>query len=68
LRRRPQIIFPHLIVQKLRDAVLTLSCNAGIKREIDQQPIRMPTIVSLVPYGIGCALVPQSVSNLMAPA
>ena len=40
---------------------------AGITPLIGQQAIQMQTIVSLVSAGMGIALVPQSVSNLMRP-
>jgi DNA-binding transcriptional LysR family regulator len=40
---------------------------AGITPEIGQEAIQMQTIVSLVSAGMGIALVPQSVSNLMRP-
>jgi DNA-binding transcriptional LysR family regulator len=40
---------------------------AGITPQIGQEAIQMQTIVSLVSAGMGMALVPQSVSNLMRP-
>jgi DNA-binding transcriptional LysR family regulator len=67
LPRLPLIIFPRAIAPKLYDAILTVFGNAGITPEIGQQAIQMQTIVSLVSAGMGLALVPQSVSNLMRP-
>jgi DNA-binding transcriptional LysR family regulator len=61
----PLIIFPRAIAPALYDAILALLRAAGIKPEIGQQAIQMQTIVSLVSAGMGFALVPQSVSNLM---
>ena len=40
---------------------------AGVLPTIGQEAIQMQTIVSLVSGGMGLALVPQSVSNLMRP-
>ena len=40
---------------------------AGVTPDIGQEAIQMQTIVSLVSAGMGIALVPQSVSNLMRP-
>jgi DNA-binding transcriptional LysR family regulator len=67
LPRLPLIIFPRAIAPKLYDAILAVFGNAGITPEIGQQAIQMQTIVSLVSAGMGLALVPQSVSNLMRP-
>lgn len=63
----PLIIFPRAIAPALYDAVLSVFGAAGITPEIGQQAIQMQTIVSLVSAGMGLALVPQSVSNLMRP-
>jgi DNA-binding transcriptional LysR family regulator len=63
----PLIIFPRAIAPALYDSILTLFSAAGITPEIGQQAIQMQTIVSLVSAGMGYALVPQSVSNLMRP-
>ncbi|HJU99018.1 MAG TPA: LysR family transcriptional regulator [Burkholderiaceae bacterium] len=63
----PLIIFPRAIAPALYDAVLAVFGAAGITPEIGQQAIQMQTIVSLVSAGMGLALVPQSVSNLMRP-
>jgi DNA-binding transcriptional LysR family regulator len=51
----------------LHDAILSCFREAGITPAIGQQAIQMQTIVSLVSAGMGLALVPQSVSNLMRP-
>jgi DNA-binding transcriptional LysR family regulator len=67
LPRLPLIIFPRLIAPALHDAILACFRAAGITPEIGQQAIQMQTIVSLVSAGMGLALVPQSVSNLMRP-
>ena len=63
----PLIIFPRPIAPSLHDAILACFRAAGITPEIGQQAIQMQTIVSLVSAGMGLALVPQSVSNLMRP-
>jgi DNA-binding transcriptional LysR family regulator len=63
----PLIIFPRPIAPALHDAILACFRSAGITPEIGQQAIQMQTIVSLVSAGMGLALVPQSVSNLMRP-
>ena len=63
----PLIIFPRAIAPALHDAILAVFGVAGITPEIGQQAIQMQTIVSLVSAGMGIALVPQSVSNLMRP-
>jgi DNA-binding transcriptional LysR family regulator len=63
----PLIIFPRAISPALYDAILSVFREAGITPEIGQQAIQMQTIVSLVSAGMGMALVPQSVSNLMRP-
>jgi DNA-binding transcriptional LysR family regulator len=61
----PLIIFPRAISPALHDAILSVFREAGITPQIGQEAIQMQTIVSLVSAGIGMALVPQSVSNLM---
>ncbi|WP_198117609.1 LysR family transcriptional regulator [Massilia rhizosphaerae] len=63
----PLIIFPREISPALHDAILSCFRGAGITPAIGQQAIQMQTIVSLVSAGMGLALVPQSVSNLMRP-
>ncbi|MDL2354679.1 MAG: LysR family transcriptional regulator [Pseudomonadota bacterium] len=63
----PLIIFPRPIAPALHDAILACFRGAGVTPEIGQQAIQMQTIVSLVSAGMGMALVPQSVSNLMRP-
>ncbi|MGK5024486.1 LysR family transcriptional regulator [Janthinobacterium sp. RB2R34] len=63
----PLIIFPRAISPALHDAILGVFRAAGIAPLIGQQAIQMQTIVSLVSAGMGIALVPQSVSNLMRP-
>ena len=63
----PLIIFPREISPALHDAILSVFRQAGITPETGQQAIQMQTIVSLVSAGMGMALVPQSVSNLMRP-
>ncbi|MFL6656574.1 MAG: LysR family transcriptional regulator [Massilia sp.] len=65
--RLPLIIFPRPIAPALHDAILSCFRDAGITPEIGQQAIQMQTIVGLVSAGMGLALVPQSVSNLMRP-
>ena len=67
LPRLPLIIFPRAISPALYDAILSVFRDAGVTPEIGQQAIQMQTIVSLVSAGMGMALVPQSVSNLMRP-
>ncbi|WP_093553641.1 LysR family transcriptional regulator [Pseudoduganella namucuonensis] len=63
----PLIIFPRAISPALYDAILGVFRAAGVTPEIGQEAIQMQTIVSLVSAGMGLALVPQSVSNLMRP-
>ena len=63
----PLIIFPRPIAPSLHDAILACFRGAGLTPEIGQQAIQMQTIVGLVSAGMGLALVPQSVSNLMRP-
>lgn len=63
----PLIIFPRPIAPALHDAILACFRAAGITPRIGQEAIQMQTIVGLVSAGMGLALVPQSVSNLMRP-
>jgi DNA-binding transcriptional LysR family regulator len=63
----PLIIFPRTISPGLYDAILSVFRAAGLTPAIGQEAIQMQTIVSLVSAGMGIALVPQSVSNLMRP-
>jgi DNA-binding transcriptional LysR family regulator len=63
----PLIIFPREISPALHDAILSCFRAAGLTPAIGQQAIQMQTIVSLVSAGMGMALVPQSVCNLMRP-
>jgi DNA-binding transcriptional LysR family regulator len=63
----PLIIFPRPIAPALHDAILGCFRAAGITPVIGQEAIQMQTIVGLVSAGMGLALVPQSVSNLMRP-
>ena len=65
--RLPLIVFPREISPALHDAILSCFGAAGLAPAIGQQAIQMQTIVSLVSAGMGLALVPQSVSNLMRP-
>jgi DNA-binding transcriptional LysR family regulator len=67
LPRLPLIVFPREISPALHDAILSCFRAAGITPVIGQLAIQMQTIVSLVSSGMGLALVPQSVSNLMRP-
>ena len=63
----PLIIFPRAIAPALHDTILGVFRAAGVTPEIGQEAIQMQTIVGLVSAGMGIALVPQSVSNLMRP-
>lgn len=63
--RLPLIIFPREASPALHDAILSCFAAAGITPQIGQQAIQMQTIVGLVSSGMGLALVPESVSNLM---
>jgi DNA-binding transcriptional LysR family regulator len=67
LPRLPLIVFPREISPALYDAILSCFRAAGITPAIGQLAIQMQTIVSLASSGMGLALVPQSVSNLMRP-
>jgi DNA-binding transcriptional LysR family regulator len=61
----PLVIFPRAVAPALHDAILGCFRAAGVTPVIGQEAIQMQTIVSLVSGGMGLALVPQSVSNLM---
>jgi DNA-binding transcriptional LysR family regulator len=61
----PLVIFPRALAPALHDAILSCFRAAGLTPVIGQEAIQMQTIVSLVSGGMGLALVPQSVSNLM---
>jgi DNA-binding transcriptional LysR family regulator len=63
----PLVIFPRTAAPALYDAILSCFRAAGVTPVIGQLAIQMQTIVSLVSSGMGLALVPQSVSNLMRP-
>jgi DNA-binding transcriptional LysR family regulator len=63
----PLVIFPRAVAPSLHDAILACFRAAGVLPTIGQEAIQMQTIVSLVSGGMGLALVPQSVSNLMRP-
>ncbi|MEH6437679.1 LysR family transcriptional regulator [Massilia sp. DD77] len=63
----PLVIFPRAVAPALHDAILACFRAAGVTPMIGQEAIQMQTIVSLVSGGMGMALVPQSVSNLMRP-
>jgi DNA-binding transcriptional LysR family regulator len=63
----PLVIFPRHIAPGLHDAILSCFHAAGLTPLTGQEAIQMQTIVSLVSGGMGLALVPQSVSNLMRP-
>jgi len=63
----PLVIFPRAVAPSLHDAILACFRAAGVAPTIGQEAIQMQTIVSLVSGGMGLALVPQSVSNLMRP-
>ncbi|MDP5007611.1 MAG: LysR substrate-binding domain-containing protein [Glaciimonas sp.] len=63
----PLIIFPRRISPSLYDTILACFHRAGLTPQIAQEAIQMQTIVGLVSAGMGCALVPQSVSNLKRP-
>jgi DNA-binding transcriptional LysR family regulator len=59
------VIFPRAAAPALHDAILSCFRAAGVTPVIGQEALQMQTIVSLVSGGMGLALVPQSVSNLM---
>lgn len=61
----PLVIFPRAAAPALHDAILSCFRAAGLTPVIGQEALQMQTIVSLVSGGMGLALVPQSVSNLM---
>jgi DNA-binding transcriptional LysR family regulator len=61
----PLVIFPRSAAPALYDAILACFRAAGVTPVIGQEALQMQTIVSLVSGGMGLALVPQSVSNLM---
>ena len=63
----PLVIVPRAVAPALHDAILACFRAAGVTPVIGQEAIQMQTIVSLVSGGMGLALVPQSVSNLMRP-
>ena len=61
----PLVIFPRAAAPALHDAILACFRAAGITPVIGQEALQMQTIDSLVSGGMGLALVPQYVSNLM---
>jgi DNA-binding transcriptional LysR family regulator len=63
----PLIIFPRKIAPSLHDTILGCFRAAGLTPAIAQEAIQMQTIIGLVSAGMGIALVPQSVSNLIRP-
>uniref|UniRef100_UPI0020C67986 LysR substrate-binding domain-containing protein n=1 Tax=Achromobacter sp. GbtcB20 TaxID=2824765 RepID=UPI0020C67986 len=58
---------PRESAPSLSDAILGCFRDAGLTPASGQEAIQMQTIVSLVSAGMGLALVPQSVSNLLRP-
>jgi DNA-binding transcriptional LysR family regulator len=63
----PLIIFPRKIAPALHDTILGCFRAEGLTPAIAQEAIQMQTIIGLVSAGMGIALVPQSVSNLIRP-
>ncbi|MFZ6749630.1 LysR family transcriptional regulator [Undibacterium sp. Ren11W] len=63
----PLIIFPRKIAPSLHDTILGCFRTEGLTPAIAQEAIQMQTIIGLVSAGMGIALVPQSVSNLIRP-
>lgn len=63
----PLIIFPRKIAPSLHDTILGCFRAEGLTPVIAQEAIQMQTIIGLVSAGMGIALVPQSVSNLIRP-
>jgi DNA-binding transcriptional LysR family regulator len=63
----PLIIFPRKIAPALHDIILGCFRSEGLTPVIGQEAIQMQTIIGLVSAGMGIALVPQSVSNLIRP-
>jgi DNA-binding transcriptional LysR family regulator len=61
------IIFPRKIAPSLHDSILACFRAEGLTPAIAQEAIQMQTIIGLVSAGMGIALVPQSVSNLIRP-
>ncbi|SDP83377.1 transcriptional regulator, LysR family [Rhodoferax sp. OV413] len=64
---QPLVIFPRRIVPSLYDAIFGVYHAAGRLPEVAQEAIQMQTIVNLVSAGLGCAWVPQSVTQFQRP-
>ena len=63
----PLVIFPRRIVPSLYDAIFAAYHAAGHLPTVAQEAIQMQTIVNLVSAGLGCAWVPQSVTQFQRP-
>lgn len=61
----PLILFPRQVAPAFHDLVLGFYAAHGGRAEIVQRAIQMQTIISLVSAGIGIALVPATLRNLV---
>jgi len=61
----PLLVFPRVKAPGLHDEILALFARAGLTPAIGQEAIQMQTIVSLVAAGLGVAVVPASLRNLV---
>ena len=62
---QPLVIFPRSATSSLYDAVLAFYHHHGATPVIAQEATQMQTIVNLVSAGLGIALVPQAVTQLL---
>lgn len=60
----PLIIFPRHAEPSLHDAIFELYRQAGIRPQVVQEAIQMPTIINLVSSGLGVAWVPEGMRRL----
>ena len=67
LLAQPLVIFPRAATPSLFDAVLAFYHHHGVTPVIAQEATQMQTIVNLVSAGLGIALVPRSVTQLLRP-
>ena len=65
LAGEPFILFPHRPLSSYAEHILRICQDAGFSPRIVQETGEMQTAVSLVAAGIGVAIVPESVRNLM---
>jgi DNA-binding transcriptional LysR family regulator len=65
LSQEPFVLFPHLAQSSYAAYMIRICQEAGFSPRVVQETGEMQTAVSLVAAGIGVAIVPESVRNLM---